>query len=108
MAIEVVKRLFESFDELERTVLVAKQALSLRSPSAVGVMARLSSYEEMITKQRRLAEALCNHIASGNWDEVSRHIKLINGFSALVSEDAIHAASELGAAVAEEDEKIAV
>jgi hypothetical protein len=88
MAHEVIKRLFSSFDELENSINIAKKALSIRVPIQHAVLQRLANYEDILSKQRRLAEKLCEHIMSSNWQEVNRHIRLINGLSALIYGDA--------------------
>jgi len=59
-----------------------------RDPIPLLLLKRIASYDEMLAKQRRLADRMCDYIAAGKWDEVTRHIKLINGYSAMIHEDA--------------------
>ena len=84
----VITRLFESFNELERAICSARKTLEQKSEPPKDLLKRISSYEEILDKQRSLATALCGHSSLGNWDEVSRHVKLINGLSAMIRDDA--------------------
>lgn len=84
----VIRKLVASFDQLEKSIGTAKEALLRRNPVPMDLMRRIASYEEVLNKQRSLTRTLCRHIAEANWEEVSRHIKLINGLSAMVHKDA--------------------
>lgn len=86
---DVIQKLFNSFDELERSITTARKSLIRRDPIPLMLLKRVSQYEEMLTKQRKLAQELCRHIHSENWDEVARHTKLINAFSSMIYNDAI-------------------
>lgn len=84
----VVERLFASFGELEKAIISAKKTLAARSTVPEEIVKRLDSYDTILAKQRNLAASLCDHIRGGNWDEVSRHVSLINGLSAMIRDDA--------------------
>ena len=84
----VINRLFESFNELERAIICAKSTLENKQIPPIKLLDRIKNYEEILEKQRSLATALCTHSALGQWEEVSRHIRLINGLSALIRDDA--------------------
>ncbi len=84
----VLDRLFSSFHELETAIGSAKETLARRGGVPAEVIKRLDSYDGILAKQRNLAAILCEHITSGNWDEVNRHVNLINGLSALIRDDA--------------------
>ncbi len=84
----IITRLFESFNELERAISSARQTLEQKSEPPKEILARISNYETILEKQRTLATALCGHSSLGNWEEVARHIKLINGLSAMIRDDA--------------------
>ncbi|MBL7662246.1 hypothetical protein JNK13_05785 [bacterium] len=88
MAHDVVVKLFTSLDELERAVRLAKSSFTSISSKNPEILRRVEAYEEMLLKQRKLAQALADYIDLGNWDEVSRHIKLINGLSIMIQDDA--------------------
>ena len=88
MEIEIISKLNDSLDELETSVSRAKKALTIKQPIPLDVVKRISSYEDIISKQRILSQRLSGFIAQGEWDEVTRHVKLINGLSAMIHEDA--------------------
>lgn len=82
-----VKRLFDSLAELEGAVTLVKRYFPKESAQYGEVADRIQNYEDVITKQKSLVKALCMHIARENWQEVSRHMRLISGFSATIHED---------------------
>ena len=84
----IVEKLFTSFTDLEVAIENAKTTLQKRGTVPEEVFERLGSYDSILSKQRRLATALCEHIHAGNWDEVNRHVSLINGLSSLIRDDA--------------------
>lgn len=84
----IINRLFQSFTELESAILSAKETLKRKGNVPTEVIARLDSYDGILEKQKRLADELCEHIREGNWDQVSRHVGLINGLSAMIRDDA--------------------
>ena len=73
---------------MERAIESARTSLSAKQDVPSEIMERLASYDHILIKQRGLASALCEHIKFGNWDEVSRHVGLINGLSAMIRDDA--------------------
>ena len=85
----VINRLFQSFAELEQAIVLARETLRERGNVSPGLLKRIEDYEEILVKQRNLATVMCGHAAIGNWDEVNRHIKLINGLSCLIRDDAL-------------------
>lgn len=104
----IVQRLLESFGELERAIASAKSALGRRGSTPASVLARIATYEEMLEKQRELFTALCGYAKLGDWVEVSRHIKLINGLSEMIRDDAREVAVLLQPGqVIEHDEQVA-
>jgi hypothetical protein len=88
MAHSVVKKLFDSLAELEGAVVLAKKSFTLDEPENQEIMGRIRYYEEVLAKQKRLAQSLCEFITKENWAEVTRHIRLINGLSSLIHNDA--------------------
>ena len=84
----IVNRLFVSFTELESAIHSAKDTLKQRTAVPPEVIERLNSYDGILAKQRALANTLCENIKSGDWDEVSRKVNLINGLSAMIRDDA--------------------
>lgn len=84
----IIERLYSSFSELEQAINSARKTLSEKDFVPKEVIERLSSYDGILEKQRNLASKLQGHINSGNWDEVTRHVTLINGLSAMIRDDA--------------------
>ena len=84
----IIKKLFESFNVLEQAIFSARKTIEQRPDAPLSVLERLNSYNEILCKQRELAENLDFHCKFGNWDEVARHIKLINGLSGMIRDDA--------------------
>ena len=84
----IINRLFQSFQDLEKAIGGAKKTLEEKEDVPPEVVERLNSYDGILEKQRGLAKVLCEHIQEGNWDEVSRHVGLINGLSAMIRDDA--------------------
>lgn len=84
----IIERLFESFSELEIAIESAKKTLEKREVIPQEILERLNSYDDILLKQRDLAHSLCAHINKCDWDEVSRHVSLINGLSAMIRDDA--------------------
>jgi hypothetical protein len=95
--------LFDSFNELERAIVAARKTLENKNEPPKEILARISSYEDILDKQRNLATALCGHSTLGNWGEVARHIKLINGLSAMIRDDAKEILSGSAPVLSEEE-----
>jgi hypothetical protein len=88
MESNIIERLFASFSELEQAITKARGTLKTRESIPATVVKRLESYDTILAKQRSLAVALCESIAKKDWDEVTRHVSLINGLSAMIRDDA--------------------
>ena len=84
----VISRIFESFQELERALKAARVALEKFENPDPQVIERLNQYEQILEKQKTLATALCGYASLNNWDQVTRHIKMINGLSTMIRDDA--------------------
>lgn len=102
---DIVERLFASFNDLERAIGSAKQTLASKESVPPEILARIKSYDTVLAKQRKLATELCGFMKSGNWEEVSRHVGLINGLSGMIRDDAraILSALQLTPPSAEDD-----
>lgn len=88
MSISLVDKLLESFDELERCIRLTKEILLQKEGVPNEVLSRVDQYAAIVLKQRGLANTLREHIELQNWEEVSRHVKLINGLSSMIRDDA--------------------
>lgn len=84
----IIDKLFDSLQELDRAIATARKTFERRSGTPEGVLSRLNHYQQMLDKQRALVIGLCDHANSGNWSEVNRHIRLINGLSQMIRDDA--------------------
>lgn len=83
-----VDKLLNSFDKLETCIAVTESVLKQKPEVPEDVLQRITQYSGIVSKQRRLAEELRSHLAEQNWAQVSRHIKLINGLSSMIRDDA--------------------
>lgn len=84
----LVTRLLKSFDELDKCIELTKDVLSQKSEVPADVIQRVEQYSSIVNKQRGLAFRLRGFISEENWEEVSRHVKLINGLSTMIRDDA--------------------
>ena len=99
----IIDRLFQSFEDLEKAIGGARKTLEERDGIPPEVVERLNSYDNILEKQRNLAQSLCDSIKDGDWDEVSRQVGLINGLSAMIRDDARAILSSLALNSDEED-----
>jgi hypothetical protein len=117
MDLSIIDRLVESLSELAQTITAARQALAQRAAPPATILQRLDQYEVLLDKQRELASSLCrlcNHpgpqtddslpsdesmgseqsgqtegpAAPALWEDVARHVRLINGLSTMIRDDA--------------------
>ena len=84
----IIERLYASFTDLEEAIHSAKATLATKASVPPEVFVRLDSYDTILFKQRQLASELKVYINKGNWGDVSRHVNLINGLSAMIRDDA--------------------
>lgn len=110
MQSNIIERLFASFTDLEQAITGAKRTLASKENVPAEIVTRLNSYDGILEKQRGLATRLCDHINKGNWDEVTRHVNLINGLSSMIRDDARAILSAIAkgtpAETEESDEKV--
>ena len=88
MSESLVNKLLESFNELEGCIEMTKQVLADKDGVPEDVLSRVNQYSDIVTKQRELALKLRSHLDTQNWAEVGRHVKLINGLSSMIRDDA--------------------
>ena len=88
MSDSLVDKLLESFDELERCIEMTKEVLSQKEGVPGDVISRVNQYSDIVEKQRGLALNLRSHLTDQNWEEVGRHVRLINGLSSMIRDDA--------------------
>lgn len=88
MSLELVEKLVQSFDDLENCIAITKKVLDKKQGVPADVIARVGQYSDIVVKQRNLATDLQDYLNREDWEEVARHIKIINGLSAMIREDA--------------------
>ena len=88
MTLSLVDKLLESFDELERCIAHTRAVLAQKKGVPADVMNRVSQYSSIVAKQRSLADGLRDCLDQQNWEEVARHVRLINGLSSMIRDDA--------------------
>jgi predicted short-subunit dehydrogenase-like oxidoreductase (DUF2520 family) len=101
----IIERLFTSFSDLEKAIESARHSLGRKGDIPEEIIQRLASYDTILIKQRGLASSLCEHIKIGDWNEVSRHVGLINGLSAMIRDDARSILSSLNDATSSEQKQ---
>jgi hypothetical protein len=84
----IITRLFQSFVELERAIRSARVALEKKGNPPRELVDRIESYEEMLDKQRTLANDIVGFVDRGEWQHVDRNVKLINAMSQMIRDDA--------------------
>jgi len=88
MQTTIIDRLFSSFTDLEGAIKSARGALEKKGSISPEILKRLDSYDDILSKQKNLAEELCQFINKGDWNEVTRYVGLINGLSSMIRDDA--------------------
>ena len=88
MSAALVNKLLESFNELERCIKLTQDVLAQKRGVPTEVLNRVAQYSSIVEKQRSLASDLRDFISTQNWEEVARHVRLINGLSAMIRDDA--------------------
>lgn len=84
----IVSKLFRSFEDLERSINLAKQTIACQEDTPLRIRERIAYYERVLTKQRQLASFLSYHMQMQNWAEVKRQVKMMGGLMSVVQEDA--------------------
>ena len=102
----IITRLFESFGELERAISSAKMTLASKEKPPQDLLDRIGSYEQILGQQRKLAETLCACVNREQWGEVDRHIRIINGLSQMIRDDAREVVSGLRPMLSAEEREL--
>lgn len=84
----IIQKLLQSITELELAIEKAKVSFREKGEAGIPLLNRIEHYEDILTKQKQLTTALCGHAVQGNWEEVNRHVKLINAYSLMIRDDA--------------------
>lgn len=88
MAGALVQKLLNSFDDLERCISLTLDVFGGNDNIPEDVVVRVRQYSQIVAKQRVLAKQLEEYIDAENWREVGRLVKVINGLSGMIRDDA--------------------
>ena len=88
MSHKIVERLNKSLDELERSVKDTRAILIKKEGLPGYVLEHVDQYFAVLEKQRALAVKLESYLDKNDFDQVTRHVRLINGLSTMIKEDA--------------------
>ncbi|MDR2338186.1 MAG: hypothetical protein LBE20_06025 [Deltaproteobacteria bacterium] len=86
--VNVIKKLNDSLDNLENSVQTAKGVICKQEVVPADILRRILNYEEVISKQRGLVNKLIIMLERGKSEEAIHLIKIINGLSSMIFEDA--------------------
>lgn len=88
MSVTLVNKLLSSFDELDRCIHLTLEVFANNDNISPDIVNRVEQYSAIVTKQRLLAKELELHIERNEFADVSRVVKLINGLSSMIKDDA--------------------
>lgn len=85
---EQLTKLFGSLKTLETTIESVYSRLSSKENVSEKILERVASYRKICDMQKRFSIQLEKKLADKNYEEVARLVKLINGLSAMIMDDA--------------------
>lgn len=88
MSHEISKKLNSSLDALEQSIRGTRVALLSKPSVPPRVFEHIDNYLEILSKQRKLAEELEVDLANKQFEKVARGVRIINGLSTMIKEDA--------------------
>ena len=88
-------RVFDSFNALDSALQKAKVIVQTQEMSHPDLMLRIEKYEEILSKQREVAQSLKQHMKSKNWVAVHKEMKIMSGLSMMMREDALDLVYEI-------------
>lgn len=80
--------MIQALDKLERAIDIATMSLHNAHRADEGLLQRISSYKEILRRQRELVAEMSEASARYDWTEVSRLTNLVQGSSLLIKVDA--------------------
>ena len=83
----LVVRLYGAVTELEMAIGRARTSMSQMQNIPGGVIERLSSYDSVLTSQRKYIHELSAHVEHENVTEINRLVTLINQLSSMIRDD---------------------
>jgi len=88
MAHKIIVRLNKSLSELESSIRTTRSILMKKEGIPSYVIEHVDQYSTILEKQRSLASQLEGYLADNDFEQVTRHVRLINGLSQMIKEDA--------------------
>jgi hypothetical protein len=88
MASHPLSFMFEALTKLEAAVEAAAQSIHKSKVQDQAILARISSYKEIIKRQHALIKDIEKASAREDWKEVSRITNLVHGSSLMIKVDA--------------------
>ncbi len=89
MTVNLIEKLMSSFNELDRCINVTLDIFASKGEIPAEIIRRVQQYATIVEKQKELALSLESNIKDQNWLEVARLVKVINGLSAMIRDDAV-------------------
>jgi hypothetical protein len=87
--IEALRRLGLALEKLESHIDRTRRAVDGRTdPTSLRVKGRLKVYDEILEKQRQLAEKVCKNYETEQWNDFTQNLKLIGALSSMINDDA--------------------
>jgi hypothetical protein len=101
----VLDKLLDSIQDLEQSITSAQRALLTDGNYHQDFFDRLRQYESMLLTQRQLADKLNVSMRKGEWEEVARSVRMINGISTMLRDDAKQVANLLATDTAQQKKR---
>jgi hypothetical protein len=87
--IKALRRLGLALEKLESHIDRTRRAVDGRTdPTSLRVKSRLKVYDEILEKQRQLAEKVCKNYETEQWNDFAQNLKLIGALSSMINDDA--------------------
>ena len=102
---DITSKLAASFDKVEECLVFARRIADQLEICPPSLRCRIDGYDAMLAKQRALTETLNERFQAEDWDEVSRQVRIIQGISKMMRQDAYELLSELSLADGQEAEE---
>lgn len=86
---DIFERLSQSLDVLESAITNAVTSMEAKGGiMAEHVAGRITSYNQLISKQRVLAAEIQEAVVDKKWETVAHKVKIVNGLLELIRDDA--------------------
>lgn len=89
MSFPLIEKLVASFDQLDSCIGTTLEAFKQSEDVPTDVINRVQQYSLVVLRQRSLVKDLETSLVNQDWHEVSRLVKIMNGLSAMIKDDAL-------------------